>query len=63
MRLDHPDICCSFCGKQAAEVEYLITGPNVFICAECVDQCAEILADFRAEEDQDSTNNGAPEDT
>ena len=35
---------CSFCGKPHAEVEKLITGPNVAICDECIGACAEILA-------------------
>ena len=37
---------CSFCGKDNAEVNRLIEGPdNVFICDECVLLSAEILAE------------------
>ncbi len=36
---------CSFCGKTQAEVRKLIAGPQVMICNECVDLCAEILAE------------------
>ena len=35
---------CSFCGKTEHEVLYLITGPTVFICNECVEVCREIGA-------------------
>jgi len=33
---------CSFCGKERQEVGYLIAGPTVFICNECVELCREI---------------------
>lgn len=35
---------CSFCSKTQFEVRKLIAGPLVFICNECVDLCAEIVA-------------------
>ena len=35
---------CSFCGRDASQVERLIHGPgNVSICSECVKTCQEIL--------------------
>ncbi len=35
---------CSFCGKESAEVEALITGPKgVAICNFCVDECYEMI--------------------
>lgn len=33
---------CSFCGKEQSEVAYLVSGPTVFICNECVEVCREI---------------------
>ena len=36
---------CSFCGKTQDQVRKLIAGPNVYICDECVDICAEIVQD------------------
>lgn len=33
---------CSFCGKEQGEVGYLVAGPTVFICNECVELCREI---------------------
>lgn len=33
---------CSFCGKRHDEVGYLVSGPTVFICNECVELCREI---------------------
>ncbi|HOE67592.1 MAG TPA: ATP-dependent Clp protease ATP-binding subunit ClpX, partial [Candidatus Hydrogenedentes bacterium] len=39
---------CSFCGKRHDEVNKLIAGPDVNICDECVQLCAEIVAEDRA---------------
>ena len=36
-------ICCSFCGKMEGQVRKLIAGPEVFICDECIELCAEII--------------------
>ena len=36
-------IRCSFCGKTQDQVRKLIAGPNVYICDECVEICAEIV--------------------
>jgi ATP-dependent protease Clp ATPase subunit len=37
---------CSFCGKPQSETLRVIAGPNgVYICAECVRLCNEILAE------------------
>lgn len=37
-------LCCSFCGKSQHEVKKLIVGPKVFICNECIELCANIIA-------------------
>lgn len=41
---------CSFCGKSAAEVESLISGPyaEVHICNECVDNASAMIREHRA---------------
>jgi ClpX C4-type zinc finger/Clp amino terminal domain, pathogenicity island component len=36
---------CSFCGKPGSSDLRLIAGPGVYICAECISLCNEILAD------------------
>lgn len=36
---------CSFCNKTQDQVRKLIQGPNVYICDECVDLCAEIVSE------------------
>ncbi len=36
---------CNFCGKSQKEVLKLISGPQVYICNECIDLCREILAE------------------
>ncbi len=38
-------LACSFCGKRQDQVQRLIAGPGVYICAECVGLCNEILVD------------------
>jgi ATP-dependent Clp protease ATP-binding subunit ClpX len=34
---------CSFCHKTQDQVRKLIAGPNVYICDECIELCAEII--------------------
>lgn len=49
----HQNVSCSFCGKSQHEVRSLIEGgcrnavksPCVFICNECVEFCAQVIAD------------------
>jgi ATP-dependent Clp protease ATP-binding subunit ClpX len=36
---------CSFCGKSKENVQKFISGPNVYICNECIALCNEILAE------------------
>lgn len=33
---------CDFCGKIDREVKYLIAGPRVLICDECIDAAKEM---------------------
>ena len=49
------DLSCSFCGKDKETVKKFISGPNVYICNECISLCNEILA----EEDERATNEQA----
>jgi hypothetical protein len=39
---------CSFCTKTAEEVETLVAGAGVFICNECVEVSATVIADKRS---------------
>ena len=41
---------CSFCGKNQKEVSKLISGPQVYICNECIDLCNEILIEENKKE-------------
>ncbi len=36
---------CNFCGKNQKDVSKLISGPQVYICNECIELCNEILHD------------------
>ena len=38
-------LCCSFCGKSQSDVKKLVAGRGVYICAECIDVCINIVAD------------------
>jgi len=41
------EIGCSFCGKRRSEVRKLISGPNVYVCDECVALCNDIIEQER----------------
>ena len=36
---------CSFCGKNSNQVECIVTGPDVYICNECVKNASDIIHD------------------
>jgi hypothetical protein len=38
-------VSCSFCGKPNTAVQRLVAGPGVYICNECVELSAAIVAD------------------
>ena len=40
---DSETLYCSFCGKSQHEVAKLVAGPDVFICDECIELCADIV--------------------
>jgi ATP-dependent Clp protease ATP-binding subunit ClpX len=40
---DKKQLRCSFCHKTQDVVRKLIAGPNVYICDECIELCAEII--------------------
>ncbi len=42
---DNPIASCSFCNKPNTAVKSLVAGPGVFICNECVELSATIVAD------------------
>ena len=39
------ELYCNWCGKSSDDVERIISGPNVYICNECVQLCNDILGD------------------
>ncbi len=44
---------CSFCGRGREQTRRVIAGPNgVYICAECVAVCNEVLAEGEPEQSQ-----------
>ena len=40
---DNNELCCSFCGKPQSQVRRLISGPDVYICDECVELCIDLM--------------------
>ena len=48
---------CSFCGRQASEVEKIVGVPNARICNECVKICNQILIDTALSEDSPPPQN------
>ena len=38
---------CSFCGRSDSQVDKIITGPQVYICNECVKLCNDVLTEER----------------
>lgn len=42
-REERKQLRCSFCNKTQDQVRKLIAGPNVYICDECIEICAEII--------------------
>lgn len=41
--VDINEICCSFCGKPESQVGMILSGPGVYICNECVEQCRKVI--------------------
>ncbi|MGH9105095.1 MAG: ClpX C4-type zinc finger protein [Acidimicrobiales bacterium] len=50
---------CSFCAKPSTEVKKLVAGPGVFICSECVDLSATIIAATAEEAPEESARRRA----
>ena len=50
---------CSFCGKSQGQVKRILSGPNVYICDECVDLCSTLLHEEMYETTEHDTE--APE--
>ena len=51
---ENNEICCSFCGKPQSQVNRLVSGPEVYICDECIALCNDILREKAPGEEDDS---------
>ena len=49
-------IRCSFCGKRQDQVKRILSGPNVYICDECIDLCNDIIREELLSSGQDKEN-------
>lgn len=54
------EICCSFCGRPQSQVQRLISGPDVFICDECVELFEQLLKEENEKELPLRTVQGEP---
>lgn len=45
-------VACSFCGKSREDVRRLISGPGVYICDECIEQCSAIISESWEDENE-----------
>lgn len=46
---DTKTLCCTFCGRDQSIVGSLVAGPSVYICHDCIRQCAGLLDDEQTE--------------
>ena len=44
------ELCCSFCGRPQSQVDQLISGPDVYICDECINLCLDIIGEKREQQ-------------
>lgn len=44
---------CNFCGKAQWEVMFIIAGPNVYICDECIEMCNKIIFEQARKKDRE----------
>jgi ATP-dependent Clp protease ATP-binding subunit ClpX len=42
-RLFRPPLRCSFCGRDADQVERLVAGASAHICDDCITKCLAVL--------------------
>ena len=50
------NLLCSFCDKNQHEIKKLISGPDVFICDECIELCHDII-EGNLDKDSDNIEN------
>jgi hypothetical protein len=48
-RLLRPSLACSFCGRDAAQVDRLVPGASAHICDDCITKCLDILERYPVE--------------
>jgi len=46
---------CSFCKKSVGQTKYMIEGPGVCICEECIKLCAGIIHNRECEKENDES--------
>lgn len=51
------ELRCSFCGHYQSQVKRLITGPEVYICDECIELCGEIIEEGLGKDSVDPAEN------
>ena len=56
------ELCCSFCGRPQSQVNHLVSGPDVFICDDCVQLCLDIMKDKDKLESEEVIQRRSPAD-
>jgi len=51
---------CSFCGKPQSQVRRLVAGPDVYICDECIELCADIIDEEFKQQGKDGLGKKGP---
>ncbi len=55
---DNRDIRCSFCGKPYEQMGNFVTGPDVYICEDCIRLCNDIIAQIHYDNEQTAQAGG-----
>jgi ClpX C4-type zinc finger protein len=46
---DPSEIICSICTNVPSDVQFMIGGPGIFLCDQCIDRLANALQEMRSE--------------
>jgi ATP-dependent Clp protease ATP-binding subunit ClpX len=56
------ELCCSFCGRPQSQVGQLISGPDVYICDDCVELCLDIIKEKAGQQSAGEATHRSPAD-
>ena len=56
------ELCCSFCGRPQSQVSQLISGPDVYICDDCIELCLDIIREREEQKEGGERKHRSPAD-